>query len=130
MRYLSPEWFAAAQGAIEHDEHLHELTLGLALTLEQTVTDTPDGETVRWHVVLDHGSAHLATGPAPDADLRFRAPYAVARSIAAGELAAAIAFVRGELRVGGDLNLLTTHQRALAALGDVLSGTRQDHVAR
>lgn len=150
MRYLSPAWFAAAQAAIESDERLRELSAGLELTMEQIVTEGPDGpvaeqsngtgasrpsshvheeaasdRTVRWHVILDHGSARLVIGPAPHPDLRFRASYDVARAIAQGELAAPIAFVRGDLTVGGDLNLLTTHQRTLAALSDVLREVRR-----
>jgi hypothetical protein len=124
VQYLSSEWFAAARAAIEADEQLRELTAELGLTIEQTVIDGPGDDPVRWHVVLDHGSAHLRVGPAPRSDLRFRASYPVARAIAQGELAAPIAFVRGDLTVGGDLSLLTTHQRTLAALDDVLREVR------
>lgn len=124
MRYLSAEWFAAAQEAVERNARLRELSADLDVTLEQTVTSTPDGETVRWHVVFDHGRATLQPGPAPDADLRFATTYDVARAVAVGELAASIAFVRGELTIGGDLNLLITHQRTLAALDDVLHDVR------
>ncbi|HEY3142998.1 MAG TPA: SCP2 sterol-binding domain-containing protein [Acidimicrobiales bacterium] len=124
MRYLSPEWFAAAAEAIQRDEQLRELCAEVDLTIEQTVTDGGE-QPIRWHVVLDHGSAHLVVGPAPEADLRFRAPYPVARDIAMGELAAPIAFIRGDLRVGGDLSLLTVHNKTLAALGDVLRDVRR-----
>jgi predicted lipid carrier protein YhbT len=124
VQYLSSEWFAAAHDAVERHEQLRELSASLDITLEQTVTDTPWGETVRWRVVLDNGRAALEVGPAPDADLRFRAPYDVARAIATGELAASIAFIRGHLTIGGDLNLLVTHQRTLAALDDVLGDVR------
>ena len=44
--------------------------------------------------------------------------------MAAGDLGAQRAFVEGRLRVGGDLSLLVTHQRALAAVDDVLAGVR------
>lgn len=131
MRYLSPEWFGAAQRAVETDQQLHDLTAQLELTVEQTVTEGPDdtgpsSRPVQWHLVFDHGSVRLAVGPAERADLRFRAPYPVAAAIACGELGAAIAFVQGDLTVGGDLRLLTAHQRVLAAVGDVLSETRND----
>jgi SCP-2 sterol transfer family len=132
VQYLSPEWFAAAAAALENDDRLRELTADLELTIEQTVTEGPDlagpparpGAVTQWHIVLDHGSTRLVVGPAPHADLRFRASYAVAGAIARGELPAPIAFVRGELTVGGNLNLLTTHQRALGAVNDVLHEVR------
>lgn len=147
MRYLSSEWFAAAQAAVDNDIRLRELTAELDLVVEQTVdggpeesgpssrpgagkpgkpngdTDRPNGEPgapIRWHLVFDHGAVRLVVGPAEQADLRFRAPYPVAQAIAQGEMAAAQAFIRGELTVGGDLRLLTTHQRVFAAVGDVL----------
>jgi SCP-2 sterol transfer family len=146
VRYLSAEWFAAAQTAIEDDQQLRELSTDLELTIEQTVTGGPDDpgaadvhangagtsgssarpvRPIQWHVILDHGSARLVTGPATHADLRFRASYDVAAAIARGELAAPIAFIRGELTVGGDLNLLTTHQPIFAAVGDVLRDVRR-----
>ena len=58
------------------------------------------------------------------ADLRFAADCRTAARIASGTLAAQRAFVEGRLRVGGDLSLLTTHQRALASVGDALAGIR------
>jgi hypothetical protein len=44
--------------------------------------------------------------------------------VAAGELGAQRAFVEGRLQVGGDLSLLITHQRALAAVHDALAPVR------
>jgi SCP-2 sterol transfer family len=138
VRYLSPEWFAAAQAAVENDTQLRELTAELDLTVEQIVDGGPEESgpssrpepggngdtTTRWHLVFDHGSVRLVVGRAERADLRFRAPYSVATAIARGELAAGQAFIRGDLTVGGDLRLLTAHQRVFAAVGDVLKETR------
>ena len=124
MRYLSPEWLDAAGDALADSPGLRDAIHDISLTLEQTVVDGPDG-TVRWHVVLDHGDARLATGPAERSDLRFETTYRVARAIARGELAAPMAFIAGSLRVGGDLQLLTEHQRLLSAVDDVLVDVRK-----
>ena len=123
MRYLSPEWLAAAADAIAQDAGLRRATSGITLTLEQTVTDGPEG-TLRWYIVLDHGSARLVPGAAPQADLRFTTTWSAACAIARGELAAPTAFMQGSLRVGGDLRLLLGHQQKLAAIDDVLGGLR------
>lgn len=123
MRYLSPEWLAAAGDAIAQDAGLRRAIAGIALTLEQTVTDGPDG-TVRWYVVLDRGSARLIPGRAPRADLRFTTTWPAACAIARGQLAAPTAFMQGSLRVGGDLTLLVGHQQKLAAIDDALGGLR------
>lgn len=128
MRYLSPEWFAAASEALADDPGLAEATAGLRLTLQQTVTDAPGGDgVVRWCTVVDDG-VRLVPGPLDAADLRFTTNYAVAAAIATGDLGAPTAFIRGDLAVGGDLTLLTTHQRALAAVHDVLAEVRKDTV--
>lgn len=124
MRYLSPAWLDAAAEALAGSPGLPDAIRDVALTLEQTVTDGPDG-TVRWHVVLDHGAARLAAGPAEHADLSFTTTYPVARAIALGEIPAPMAFIAGRLRVGGDLSLLTRHHRVLAALDDVLVDVRK-----
>ena len=131
MRYLSPAWLDAAAAALADSPGLQDTIGDVALTLEQTVTDVPgepdgtDAGTVRWHIALDHGEARLVPGPAEHADLRFATAYRVARAIAVGDLAAPMAFIAGRLRIGGDLTLLTRHQRVLSALDDVLVDVRK-----
>lgn len=132
MRYLSPEWFDAARAALAADPGLPSATQGIRLTLGQTVTGVPaevaPGGEVTWRIVVDGPrGARLELGAGP-ADVRFSTGYAVAARIATGELGAPTAFIRGDLRVGGDLTLLTTHHRALAAVHDVLAEVRKDTV--
>lgn len=124
MRYLSPEWIAAAARAVAASTGLKEATLDMALTVEQVVTDTPDG-TVRWHLAIDHGRVELVAGPAPAPDLRFTTSYPVAAAIASGAVGAQRAFAEGWLQVGGrDLSLLTAHQRAFGSFEDALTEVR------
>ena len=85
---------------------------------------TAEGEPVRWHVTIADGRAALVPGAADHPDLRFTTDYATAAAIAAGTLSAQRAFVEGRLRVGGDLSLLIAHQRAIAAVDDVLAPVR------
>lgn len=123
MRYLSPEWLAAAADAVAHDATLHRVAADLDLTYEMTVADGPAG-TVCWHVVLRPDEVSLTVGPAEHSDLRFTTSWDIAGAIARGELAAASAFIEGRLRVGGDLSLLLRHQRQLAAVDDALATLR------
>jgi hypothetical protein len=129
VRYLSPEWFDAARRALAADPGLPAATAGIRVTLGQTVTGAPGapGGEIGWRLVIDDGGVRLEPGPGP-ADVRFTTGYATAARIAAGELGAPTAFIRGELRVGGDLTLLTTHHRPLAAVHDVLAEVRKDTV--
>jgi hypothetical protein len=124
VRYLSPEWFDAAGHALAADTALTEALAGISLTIEQVVDAPPDGTAGSWHLAIDDGRVTLVEGPASTPDLRFTASYETATQIASGALAAQRAFVEGRLRVGGDLALLITHQRAVSAVDDALASVR------
>jgi SCP-2 sterol transfer family len=123
VRYLSPAWIEAAGAAVARDDRLGAALAGVTLTVEQVVTGAPGGDVV-WSLAVEDGKVALIAGPAPRSDLRLTTDYATAAAVAAGELGAQRAFVEGRLRVGGDLSLLITHQRALAAVDDALAGVR------
>jgi predicted lipid carrier protein YhbT len=125
VRYLSPDWLDAAGRALAADGRLGAALAGVTLTVEQVVTDGPDGE-VTWHLAVADGKVALGAGPAPRTDVRLSTDYATAAAIAAGELAAQRAFVEGRLRAGGDLSLLIAHHRALAAVDDALAPVRAE----
>ena len=125
VRYLSARWIDAAGEAIAADAGLPDALAGVTLTVEQRVEDTPDGP-VTWHLTIADGRPSLNAGPAEKPDLRFTTGYATAAAIAAGRLPAQRAFVEGRLRIGGDLSLLITHQRAVGAVDDALAAVRAD----
>lgn len=113
----------AARRALAADDTDRPALAGVKLTVEQTVEDTPDGS-VTWHIAITDGRMALDPGPADHADLRITTGWETAAAVAAGTLAAQRAFVEGRLRLGGDLSLLLIHQRALAAVDDVLAPVR------
>jgi putative sterol carrier protein len=127
VRYLSPEWIDAAADAIATDDDLPATLAGITLTIEQAVEEAPDAGPdgiVTWHITVADGKVALVPGPATDPDLRFTTSYETAALIASGKLPAQRAFVEGRLRVGGDLSLLITHMRAVAAVDDALAPVR------
>ena len=113
----------AARLAIAGDASIARATAGVRLTVEHVVIDGPQG-TIRWHVAIDDGEVGLTEGAAVEPDLRFTTDYATAAQIAAGRLGAQRAFVEGRLRVGGNLSVLISHQRALSTIDDALAGVR------
>ncbi|HLM63635.1 MAG TPA: SCP2 sterol-binding domain-containing protein [Acidimicrobiales bacterium] len=125
MRYLSTAWMDAARRALAGDTGLQQATAEVELTVEHVVTAGPDGPVV-WHLRFDHGSVALTPGPAEAPDLRLTTDRVTASAVAAGALGAQRAFAEGRLRLGGDLRVLTRHQRALATLDDVLAGVRAE----
>jgi glutamine cyclotransferase len=125
MQYLTAEWLDAAADALAADDTLATALAGVDLTIEHTVVDGDAARgAVTWHVAVADGKVSLAAGPAPRADVRFTTDRATAAAIASGALPAQRAFVEGRLQVGGDLSVLITHQRAVAAVDDALAPLR------
>jgi len=122
-RFLSDEWIGELGRALETGIDLGTGTDGVALTVQQIVTGTRDGE-VAYCVVIDHDRAHVIPGRAATPDVTFTQDYATAAAISAGGESAQSAFMTGRLRLGGDVSVLLDHQEALARLTDLFAVVR------
>ncbi len=122
-RFSSPEWIAELDRALAADEGLKRAGADVSLVVQQTVTGGPEGDAT-WHLVVDHGEARVAPGEAERADVTFRQSYQTAAAIARGELSAQTAFMIGELRVGGDVDVLMRHQATFDGVEDVFAAVR------
>ena len=122
-RFSSPEWIAALDRAVAEDAALRRASRGVCLVVQQTVTGGPDGDAA-WHVVVDDGTVSVKPGEAPDPDVTFRQSYETAAAIGRGELSAQTAFMIGKLRVGGNVELLMTHQSTFDGVEDVFESVR------
>ncbi len=121
MEYLSPEWLAAAH------EALGVVTpVDADVVVAYTVTGDGDDADVAYAVRLGPGRVGTSTDPGAvaDADVSFALLRSSAEAIARGERSASSAFLDGELRLGGDINVLLEHARTLADVDDVLAGLR------
>jgi hypothetical protein len=121
-RFLSTEWLDALATAAADSEALRDLG-DCQLVLEQTVRSTPAGD-VTYHVVVSDGGVAVHKGAASAADVTFITDYRTAAAIGRGEQSAQAAFLRGDLRVGGDLAELARHADTLARLDDVFGAVR------
>ena len=121
--FLSADWLTALDEAAQGDDRLHDLTVGLHLTIEQHVDGAPDGDAA-YHVRIADGSVRVVAGPAEAPDVRFRQDHATAVAIASGARSAQRAFMAGHLQVGGDLQVLVERGEVLAALHDVFATVR------
>jgi putative sterol carrier protein len=122
-RYLSDEWLVEVDRALGENESLLEASRGVLLTVQHTVTGGPDGDRA-FVVVLDDGNVSVEGGPSKSADVTFTQSYDTASRIARNELSAQGAFLLGKLRVGGDLQKLTAHEKPLHDIDDVLADVR------
>lgn len=123
VEFLSTEWIAALDAAASSSAALRDATADVAFVLQQTVTDTRDGD-VSWHVTVDHGEVRVRSGPAPRADVTFIQDDATARAVGSSELSAQAAFMLGRLRIGGDVAMLMEHRAAFDDLDDLFIDVR------
>jgi putative sterol carrier protein len=100
-RFLSEAWFDALA------EPTGPANRGGAagITVQQVVTDTPDGE-VRYAVTISDERATVHPGRAARADVTFTEDYSTAVAIARGELTPQAALLAGRIRVAGNVAAL------------------------
>ncbi len=121
--YLSDAWVDALDEALQAAPSIKALAL---LTIEQVVRDVPGRGEVRYRVWVDAHGGHARRSAAADGppDLRLSADYATASAIARGTGNAQTALARGRLQLGGNIDVLTRHGDALAALNDATAELR------
>lgn len=121
-RPFTPEWAAAFRDAIEADATYRvaaaSWTWPVAFVLEAAPEfGYPDAIAMQLH--LERGRCHSAALLAPDAvtaPVALRAPYAVWKSVARGELDPVVAVTGGKFRVSAGAMTLMTQPRAATAL--------------
>jgi len=118
VKFLTEDWAAAAQGAMNADAAFVAAIGGNTARLQQVVS-TPDGEK-RYYVKLENGTAEVAMGDVDNPDATITQDYDTAKGISTGELSAVSAYMTGKLRVTGDLMKLMTMQGVLTQLPNAL----------
>lgn len=121
--FLSTEWIAELDSAAQADTALRDSTAGVSLVLQQTVTDTPNGD-IAWNVVVDDGTMRITPGTAEHPDVTFTQNYETAKAVATSEMSAQAAFMLGRLRVGGTVAKLIEHREAFDGLDDLFTDIR------
>jgi hypothetical protein len=121
--YLSDDWIAALDGALSAAAGIQDLA---PLLVEQVVTGVPGRGEVRYRISVDGNGGHARPARADDpaADLRLTTDYPTAVAIARGAQNAQIALAQGRLRLGGNLESVAPHGRALGVLGDIAAKLR------
>ena len=118
-RFLTSEWIAALDAAAREAT----VPAGVRLTIQQIVTDGPDGE-VRYHLAFGDGRLRVHAGDADAADVTLVQTGAVAAALSRGELNAQQALEAGRLKLRGDIGRLAREGRALTAVEDVFAAVR------
>lgn len=118
MRYLSDEWFAAANAAVR--DAASSAPEG-RVAIEQVIEGL-----VRYQVVIARGESGVLRLPHDDspvgqADAIFTQSESTARSIARGETDAHQAFLLGRIGFEGDVEVLIDRRDAFSWLDEVLA---------
>ncbi len=121
-RYLSAEWFDELNAAAQQQDPQSPARLA-RLSLQQVVTDSPDGE-VRYWVRLDQGRVTAGLGEAESADAVISQSYDTAVGVVRGDVRVQTALMSGEIRLTGDIATLVEHQDALRGLDAAFSDLR------
>ncbi len=122
--YLSPAWLAAMRRAAEATQPSVDPVLVIQQVVE-TGSDGPEGAgPVAWWVAFWAGGVRLAEGRHRAPDITLTQDRRTAAAVASGRQSAQAAFLAGQLRVGGDVQLLLDHQDELAELEDVFAEVR------
>jgi hypothetical protein len=124
-RYLSSEWFDAAQAAIDAAGAASGSLADPAIVVQHVVTGAGDGD-VTYHLRHEDGTVRLQRGAAGDAAVVFTESYDTAAAIARGDLSAQTAFMAGRIRVRGDLSRLMEQSEAFRDIEGVLAGLRSE----
>lgn len=122
-RYLSDEWFDEVNRAAARSDRLQTDTAGIDLTIQQVVTDGPDGD-IRFVVRVRDGEVSVDRGDDPGADVTITEDWDTATAVASGDMAAPTAFMTGRIRVGGNVGVLLDAQGSLVGLDRVFADLR------
>jgi len=125
VKFLSEEWAAAAQDAMNADAGFVG-AIGTHTARLQQVVSASDGEK-RYYVKLEDGKAEVAVGDVESPDATITQDYETAKGISTGELSAVAAYMSGKLRVQGDLMKLMTMQGVLTQLPNALKSLEVDY---
>lgn len=116
VQFLSEPWAQAMTEALNGSEEFRKAATGKQVRLQQVVTEAPQRGEVRYFVAIDNGSAEVAIGEIPGPDATLTQHYDTAVAISKQELSPTAAFMRGKVKLNGDMMKLLALQPALAAV--------------
>ena len=124
MRYLSLEWIEALSREVAASSDVAALAAQHSLGFTQVVTEGPEGD-VTYHLVVGDGVARFGAGPADNEDVRMVQTYDSAVAVATGAINAQEVFIKGHIKVSGDVQKLIENETIFAALNAVFDTVRR-----
>lgn len=126
VKFLSDEWAAAVQDALNGNDSFKSAIGGNAAKLQQVVTGGPDGDAKYWFK-LEGGAAALGIGDIDGPDATITQDYESAVALAKGELTGMAAYMGGKIQVQGDLMKLMMLQGVIGQLPAAMAAVDVDY---
>jgi putative sterol carrier protein len=117
VKYLTEEWIAALNEALNAHDGFKGAASGVSLAFQFNVTDVPEGSVDQYYLKIDGGEAAAGSGEVGDSDVGITSNYDTSAAIAKGELNTQTAFMTGKLKVTGNLAKLMMHQNVIQQWG-------------
>jgi hypothetical protein len=121
-KFLSDEWFAAANESMDAHTGFQSAIAGKDLGAGFVISDGADGNSdpFSYGLSIVSGAASLATGDLESADVTITSDHKSATGIAKGELNTQMAFMTGKIKVAGNLATLMMHQNIITQWADLV----------
>ena len=94
-----------------------------SINVTQVVTEGPEG-TVTYHLSVGNGTASFGAGAATSEDVRMEQSWDTAVAVATGQTNAQDVFIKGEVRITGDVQKLIASEPVFAVLDAVFEDVR------
>lgn len=122
VNFLSDDWLSQAATALS--SHSVEVPEGEQLAVGYEVSSTPFGKR-RYTISVSNDGASFEAGTVANADTTFSMDYPTATAISKGEVAAQAAFMRGDLKIDGNINVFVRQHQLFAQIESALTALRE-----
>jgi Putative sterol carrier protein len=123
VKFLSEEWADSMTEALNSSDEFKGAASGQQASLQQVVTDVPDGGEVKYYFKVGEGSAEISLGELTDAEATLTQSYEVAAALSKGELNGQQAFMQGKLKISGNMMKLMQLQGVFNAIPNAVRGS-------
>ena len=121
MKFLTEDWIAAVQEAMNNDADFSQAIADVDLSMQFNVTEAPEGSTADYSIAFADGSATVAAGELEGADVSITNDYETAVGVSKGDMNTQMAFMTGKLKVSGNMGKLMMNQGPLNKIGSILA---------
>ncbi|NND04475.1 MAG: SCP2 sterol-binding domain-containing protein [Acidimicrobiia bacterium] len=127
VQFLSQEYVAAAQEALDGHAGFQGAIADKELALQFKVTEMPDGGDLAYYVNIADGAAAVGLGELEGSDVTVTNSYDTAVGISKGDLNTQMAFMTGKLKVSGEMAKLMLNIAAITELTNAMSGIETEY---